>query len=98
MPGEYDDKFAGVRAFMVFMMTHPGKKLLFMGQEFGQFIEWDENRQLDWMLLDYEKHAELKEFVRRLNHYYRQNSALWSGDVSFEGFRWIDADNREDSV
>lgn len=98
MPGEYDDKFAGIRAFYVFMMTHPGKKLMFMGQEFGQFIEWDENRELDWMLLDFEKHAQLKDFVRSLNQYYRENGALWKKDTSLDGFCWIDADNSADSV
>jgi 1,4-alpha-glucan branching enzyme len=98
MPGEYDDKFAAVKAFMVFMMTHPGKKLLFMGQEFGQFIEWNEANQLDWLLLDFDKHAELREFIRELNKYYLSNAALWQQDDSYEGFRWIDADNSTDSV
>jgi 1,4-alpha-glucan branching enzyme len=98
MPGEYDDKFAGERAFLVYMMTHPGKKLLFMGQEFGQFTEWDEKKELDWMLLDYDQHAGLKEFVKELNHYYKDTEAMWKLDNTIEGFRWIDPDNANDNV
>ena len=98
MPGEYDDKFSGMRAFLVFMMTHPGKKLLFMGQELGHFAEWNENKELDWMLLDFEQHASMQEFVREINHYYLKTGSLWKLDDSFEGFCWIDADNSDDSV
>ena len=98
MPGEYDDKFDCMKAFFVYMMTHPGKKLMFMGQEFGQFIEWDEKRQLDWMLLDYDSHKALSQFVRELNRYYLDNRALWYTDDSFEGFVWIDPDNSDDNV
>ena len=98
MPGEYDDKFAGLRAFFVFMFTHPGKKLNFMGNEFGQFIEWNEKQELDWMLLEYEKHAGVQDFVKKLNHYYKDTPALWQLDDSYEGFRWIDANNASDNV
>ena len=79
-------------------VTHPGKKLLFMGQEFAQFIEWNENQQLDWMLLGYDRHAQMQEYVRRLNHLYQETPALWEEDFSWEGFQWIVPDDSSQNV
>ena len=98
MPGSYEEKFAGVRAFMGYMMTHPGKKLMFMGGEIGQFIEWKYNDQLDWFLLDFDMHARLQRYFADINHFYLENRELWEEDSSWEGFQWIDPDNRDESV
>lgn len=98
MPGDYWKKFAGARAFYGYLMTHPGKKLFFMGNEIAQFREWDFQGAVEWFLLDYESHAKFQRYVARLNHFYLQTPALWQQDDAWDGFQWIDPDDRERSI
>ena len=98
MPGDYWQKFAGLRATYGYTYGHPGKKLLFMGSEFGQFIEWNDKKGLDWHLLDYEMHKKMQTFVRDLNSLYNSQPALYQVDFSYEGFEWIDCNDNEHSV
>lgn len=98
MPGLYDDKFANLRAGYAYMLGHPGKKLLFMGQEFAQFQEWSEARELDWYLLGEERHQQLQHYVKELLHLYRKMPALYDGDQSPSGFEWINADDADRSI
>jgi 1,4-alpha-glucan branching enzyme len=98
MPGDLWQKFANLRAAYGFMFGHPGKKLLFMGGEFGQFIEWNEKRPLDWFLLEYDHHQTMLDFVKDLNHLYLDNEALWIKDFDGDGFEWIDCNDNEKSI
>ena len=98
MPGNYDDKFANLRVFYAYQMAHPGKKLNFMGNELAQFIEWNYTQGLDWVLLDYDRHRQMQAFVRELNHFYLEHLQLWENDSDWDGFQWIDCDDRDRSI
>lgn len=98
MPGEYWDKFAQLRLLLGYMMAHPGKKHLFMGFEFGQFDEWKDEQQLDWMLLDFEMHRKMNDYVKELIKIYKRSKPFYEVDFSHEGFEWIDVNNYEQSI
>lgn len=98
MPGLEDDKFRNLKAGYAFMMGHPGKKLLFMGQDFGQIQEWSEERELDWYLLDNPNHRNLLSFVKDLLHIYKKYPAMYEQDVSWAGFEWINANDSYRSI
>ncbi|WP_175640684.1 1,4-alpha-glucan branching enzyme [Metabacillus schmidteae] len=98
MPGDYWQKFAQLRLLYGFMFTHPGKKLLFMGGEFGQYDEWKDLEQLDWMLEDYEMHNKMRVYFKQLLSIYSKQKPLFELDHSDKGFEWIDVDNRDQSI
>lgn len=98
MPGLGFDKYANLKVGYAFMIGHPGKKLLFMGQDFGQYREWSEERELDWFLLAEQEHQQLQAFVRELFHIYKESAALYEQDVTWEGFEWINADDGYRSI
>ena len=98
MPGEYEYKFANLRAYFAYMYAHPGKKLLFMGCEIGQFIEWNEEAELDWNLLDYDAHKMHKLFVSELNHVYKKHAPLWELDTTWDGFDWAALDDDNNNI
>ncbi|MCX8129878.1 MAG: 1,4-alpha-glucan branching protein GlgB [Clostridia bacterium] len=98
MPGDYWQKFAGLRNSYGFMYGHQGKKLMFMGCEFGQFIEWKYKTGLDWLLLDYDMHRKMQAYVRDLNRLYRTEKALYEVDFSYDGFEWIDCNDSDHSI
>ena len=98
MPGNYDDKFNNLRVLYAYQMAHPGKKLNFMGSEFAQFIEWNFKQGLDWLLLGYEKHQKMQQFVKTLNRFYLENRELWEVDTGWDGYEWIEPDDRDRSV
>ena len=89
MPGDYDQKFMGLQTYLMYMMSHPGKKLNFMGYEIGQFIEWKDDAEIDWLLLQYPKHKDLQSFVAKLNKCYLDNKPFYDLDDSWEGFNWL---------
>ena len=98
MPGYPDDKFANLKTAYSFMIGHPGKKLLFMGQEFAQLQEWSEARELDWYLLSEERHQQVQNYVRALLHLYRNHPCLYEQDTYPEGFRWINPNDADRSI
>jgi len=98
MPGNYEQKFSSLKAFMCYTMAHPGKKLMFMGQEFAQKNEWNYQTQLDWNLLSDDMHAQMLLFTEKLNKFYLENSPLWQNDDSWTGFNWISNDDYKQSV
>lgn len=98
MPGKYDEQFAGVRAFITYMYAHPGKKLVFMGTEIGQFDEWNHEEAIQWDLLEFEKHKKLRTFFKELNKFYLDCKPLYELDTVWKGFDWIHHDDYTNSV
>lgn len=98
MPGTYEEKFRGARLFALYQMTHPGKKLNFMGNEIAMFAEWDENREVEWFMLDYDAHRGYQAYIGALGQFYLSHPALYERDDSWAGFRWCEPDDRANSV
>ncbi len=98
MYGSYEEKFSSLKLYYAFSYAQPGKKLLFMGGEFGQFVEWRPQEELDWMLLEYDSHTKLCSFVRELNNIYKKEKPLWEIEDSWDGFRWINEHDENNSV
>jgi 1,4-alpha-glucan branching enzyme len=98
MPGDIPTKFANLRTFLAFMFAHPGKKLNFMGSEYGQFKEWDYKEGLEFFLKDYPMHEKLSTFYKELNRFYKQTPALYEVDDGWQGFSWIDADLKDENL
>ena len=98
MFGDYDQKFASMRAFLTYMMTMPGKKMMFMGTEYAQFREWDYENQLEWFMLRYPRHEEMQRFVSEINNFYLENKELWEIDNSWDGYEWIETNQSDLNV
>ncbi|MBO4594584.1 MAG: alpha amylase C-terminal domain-containing protein, partial [Clostridia bacterium] len=98
MPGTIEEKFANLRAFLIYMFAHPGKKLNFMGNEFGQFKEWNYKEGLEFFMTGYENHAKLFEFNKAINRVYASTPALYETEDSWDGFKWISADERDNNI
>ena len=98
MPGNYDMKFQGMRGFLAYMMAHPGKKLMFMGSDIGQFDEWNSNEQLQWNLLEYDKHRQLNHYFATVNKFYRDVPAMHENDYDWHGFQWVALDDAANSI
>jgi 1,4-alpha-glucan branching enzyme len=98
MPGDDWQKRANFRLFLAYMCAHPGKKLLFMGSEFGQWLEWRDSEQLEWSQLGVAEHSRLRDCVRELNHLYRSTAQLYGSDCDRDGFRWVDLHNADESI
>lgn len=98
MPLSYEEKFAQLRLLYQYMYAHPGKKLLFMGGEFAQFIEWNDEKELDWLLLEYDSHSRMQDFFKDLNKVYKEEESLYSMETSYDGYKWIEHENHNESI
>ena len=96
--GDYNEKFQAYKVFYSYMIAHPGKKMTFMGCEFGQFSEWNYEKSVEWFMTDFEKHRDLQRFVSSINHFYLKHSELWEIDFSWKGFQWIVSDDNEQNI